>query len=196
MLTVFTKLAVYSRNRVFRLFQSNKIHKASLLLKSETCSFPASSEKEFFTSSLVTNVNLNPKTIVKKDPNNLAEKHPKPPKSADKPAHQRRQISGEKLVPFPKIQERVLTHLAVTSNYPKGKISSWAFFPSSKIRKNRFIYNTIAFLLIFPFLVTLNLNSENRFCENLRRFHKSNHIYFIVDLIEKKFVIHFDFELF
>eukprot|EP01116_Phalansterium_solitarium_P006383 TRINITY_DN1867_c0_g2_i1.p3 TRINITY_DN1867_c0_g2~~TRINITY_DN1867_c0_g2_i1.p3 ORF type:complete len:152 (+),score=67.97 TRINITY_DN1867_c0_g2_i1:501-956(+) len=49
----------------------------------------------------------------------------------------------------------------------QGSLRSWVYFEQSKV----LIYNI----------------SKNRYCENLGRAHKSNHVFYVVDLLKQHF---------
>nr|XP_039272762.1 DNA-directed primase/polymerase protein-like [Styela clava] len=188
----FIDQSVYTRNRNFRLFQSIKKGKSTALKKSETCNFDLSfkniraaccrhhaQEKEnippvkrykstekdinelVFYASLVSNVKFHSNIKIL---------------SVDMPPRIKKENELNKILssdnvpytdsfesPFPSLKDFI--NSIVNSNDTKGCVNKWTFFPCS----NTIIYNI----------------SGNRFCNNINRQHKSNHIYYVADLNSK-----------
>ncbi|XP_044170934.1 DNA-directed primase/polymerase protein-like [Acropora millepora] len=167
----FCDEGVYTRNRNFRIFKSTKIGKNSHLvvsnqnmfkpsLKERKGSFSKDQEYFFFLDSLVSNVSMQ---VDGKDVKVLTFES-----SCKKPPKRRAQGLGSQVPTqtgyehssYGDIDRFVLS--VVNRGGVQGEIRKWTYFSQG----NRLIYEIL----------------KNRWCENIGRPHKSNHIMIVVDI--------------
>ena len=158
----FIDRRVYSKQRNFRLFLSEKMGKSTPLkiancdlLSVKKFSHMSEAEKEFsiFKSSLVTNIQEGSQEV--KIPGSWKEfKHDQ---IYDKNPNIREFMSSQS--PFPDVDNFILRRVQ-----PGGFIRCVKFY---KGQNNSFIYN---------------IGGSWKYCENVKRHHSSNNIYFICNL--------------
>ncbi|XP_031547245.1 DNA-directed primase/polymerase protein isoform X2 [Vicugna pacos] len=160
---LFVDLGVYTRNRNFRLYKSSKIGKYVALEVAEDNKFypvPSkniSEEYQYFLSSLVSNVRFSDALRIltcdiSQNKQNRVEYFNSTSTSEA--------VEGFQCSPYPEIDQFVLS--LVNKNGIKGGIRRWNyFFPEE--------------LLVYDIC-------KYRWCENIRRAHKSNNIMILVDL--------------
>ncbi|XP_040345837.1 DNA-directed primase/polymerase protein isoform X1 [Herpailurus yagouaroundi] len=161
---LFVDLGVYTRNRNFRLYKSSKIGKhVALEIAEDNKFFPkhsetVSEENQCFLSSLVSNVRFSDTLrILTCDTSQNKEKRIECFSSTNTKAEN---IEGFHCSPYPEIDQFVLS--LVNKNGIQGGIRRWSyFFPEE--------------LLVYDIC-------KYRWCENIRRAHKSNNIMILVDL--------------
>jgi len=157
--SLFIDMGVYTKNRNFRIFQSSKIGKKSPLVLAKACKYPFASDKQLFLESLVCNTELDvlPKKLGLEfcTPIGLPIRQGRTP-----PASKIASLASEKS-PYPKIDSFILQELKQRPG-KLGYFRNWILLPEL----NLLVYNI----------------AGNRFCENLQREHKSNHIMLLVDL--------------
>lgn len=153
-------ISVYSRNRNFRLYLSSKSGKNNILNVSNINKYPFYSQKQFFLSSLVCNIPDVKKdeylSFSKPENNNICLNY-KRQSSRLSDKYEELTIENSK---YPLLDQFILNQL---KNRPG---SSRPTIRSIMNIKNLIIYNI----------------GENRWCENIGREHKSNHIMIIVNL--------------
>uniref|UniRef100_A0A8C8XMI1 DNA-directed primase/polymerase protein n=1 Tax=Panthera leo TaxID=9689 RepID=A0A8C8XMI1_PANLE len=157
-------VGVYTRNRNFRLYKSSKIGKhVALEIAEDNKFFPkhsetVSEENQCFLSSLVSNVRFSDTLrILTCDTSQNKEKRIECFSSTNTKAGN---IEGFHCSPYPEIDQFVLS--LVNKNGIQGGIRRWSyFFPEE--------------LLVYDIC-------KYRWCENIRRAHKSNNIMILVDL--------------
>ncbi|KAM8787262.1 DNA-directed primase/polymerase protein [Rhynchonycteris naso] len=159
---LFVDLGVYTRNRNFRLYKSSKIGKRVLLEVAEdnrfslTPSKNISVEKQYFLSSLVSNVRFSDTLRIltcDTSENKQVGRFNSTSTSVEN-------IEGFQGSPYPEIDQFVLS--LVNKNGVKGGIRRWNyFFPEE--------------LLVYDIC-------KYRWCGNIGRAHKSNNIMILVDL--------------
>ncbi|XP_046947253.1 DNA-directed primase/polymerase protein isoform X3 [Lynx rufus] len=160
---LFVDLGVYTRNRNFRLYKSSKIGKhVALEIAEDNKFFPkhsetVSEENQCFLSSLVSNVRFSDTLrILTCDTSQNKEKRIECFSTNTKAEN----IEGFHCSPYPEIDQFVLS--LVNKNGIQGGIRRWSyFFPEE--------------LLVYDIC-------KYRWCENIRRAHKSNNIMILVDL--------------
>ncbi|KAL9982229.1 hypothetical protein ACROYT_G004254 [Oculina patagonica] len=170
----FCDQGVYTKNRNFRIFKSTKIGKNAHLLVSDQNifkpsfrdrkgSFSKDPEYLLFLDSLVANVSMQ---VGGKDVKVLTcdscaksskRSSQKGSQDSDSPASSQ---SGYEHSPYPEIDQFILQ--VINKGGVQGEIRRWVFFPQGK-------------LLTYDIL-------KNRWCENIGRAHKSNHIMIVADL--------------
>jgi len=150
-------LAVYSKNRYFRIYKSTKWGKNRPLEVSPLNSYIYKSEYQFFLDSLICNV---PKSALKLT---FQEQDFKKKKRKLSVTPTKSPICKKQTVPSPysKVDQFVITVLDHRPGTP-GYIAGSVYYPDS----NRIIYNI----------------NKNKYCENIGREHKSNHIMIVVDI--------------
>ncbi|XP_019088763.1 PREDICTED: DNA-directed primase/polymerase protein-like [Camelina sativa] len=173
---LFVDTAVYSRNRCFRLAQSSKAGKTSVLLPTGRFKCKNMGEKDIFMTSLICNVESDcEKLLVCKmesdcmktlcfdtevNNNNLvrnqnAQKFQLDARTSDMSTSY---FGGKS--PFPHL-DQFIESLASTGD-ASGKIRCWYWFSEDS-------------LIVYSML-------RNRYCERIGREHKSNHVMYIVDV--------------
>jgi hypothetical protein len=165
---VFIDPAVYSRNRIFRVYKSSKLGKNTPLVVSQSNKFPYVKEKQLFLASLVCTVGNKPveQTLLFDDISSLI--YGKLPESSS-PSKKSTVLKGDRLnefehSPFPEIDRFVANSLRQRKG-GRGYLRSWVYFKE-------------ALLLVYSI-------GGNRFCENINREHKSNHIMLVADFGSK-----------
>ncbi|KAJ0967846.1 hypothetical protein J5N97_024763 [Dioscorea zingiberensis] len=165
---LFLDSAVYTRNRCFRLVLSSKAGKKSFLLPTKRFKCKGLSQKQLFMDSLICKVDVdcNKLLVCKMDLDCMkmltfeSEVH-------DQNLYVRKEFSRHDgpvtyfsgKAPFPAL-DVFIESIASVGNI-SGKIRSWYWFSAH----NLMIYNM----------------SRSRYCENIGREHKSNHVMYIVD---------------
>eukprot|EP01118_Nematostelium_gracile_P007315 TRINITY_DN2374_c0_g1_i1.p1 TRINITY_DN2374_c0_g1~~TRINITY_DN2374_c0_g1_i1.p1 ORF type:complete len:436 (-),score=94.88 TRINITY_DN2374_c0_g1_i1:207-1514(-) len=156
--TVFVAdMAVYTKNRNFRIYGSSKIGKGIPLIVAEKNSFKFFNEEDLFMTSLICKLDHPVSLLVFEEFNIVPHLVSKPKKTDVKPIEKK---MGEKTTPFSSVDEFVKT--LINFGNVEGYIRSWVFFKESKI-------------------ITYNIGN-NRFCHNINRQHKSNHTFIVADL--------------
>lgn len=159
---IFVDVAVYSRNRAFRLPFSSKAGKISFLLPTSRFSASKLSEREVFMNSLICKVDEGCKQLL-----TFSNEKPCPGGVVDfdvwkaNPVNQSSEgpSSNYGKSPFPLLE--VFIEAIARIGDIQGKIRSWYHFADHGV----VVYNI----------------SGNRFCENIGRPHKSNNVMYIVD---------------
>lgn len=162
--------SVYSRNRTFRLLGSSKLHKDATLKIAQHNRFPFIDHHDLFMQSLICNVPLDLEQCAVLPPgadstgsaNRLAEDSVSVPISGlrQSPRTIPMKRCAGRLSPCPEIDEFIKTQIN-TGGVP-GFIRSWYMDKDD----STIVYNI----------------GGNRFCHNIGRAHKSNHIQMVVDL--------------
>ena len=180
-MSCFVDLAVYTKNRAFRMYLSSKQGRASVLEPGPFNQFPFddstnASVAEFLKQSLVSVPTATVWTCIVASLNDAPSvrelEHQFGSGSAPPPNH--RANSGARIrrsrhpavngppSPFPLIDDQVCR--IATSACPRAcaRVRSWALDEETS---------------------TLRLDiADNRYCFNARRAHKSNHVYYVVDI--------------
>ncbi|KYQ92902.1 hypothetical protein DLAC_05493 [Tieghemostelium lacteum] len=169
---------VYTKNRNFRLYLSSKYGKIQPLILSKTNQYPFNSdsptEKEIFYHSLICNIddfNSTFKTLVYPPPiplDKILDKSSSPTKrftNNNNSSSPYKKLPSSTSSPYPDIDAYIKTELI-----NRGGVSGWI---KSITTDASFINYQIG---------------GNKYCENIKRQHKSNHIYFIVNLSKKTLV--------
>lgn len=169
----FCDQGVYTKNRNFRIFKSTKIGKNSHLLESRQNTFKSVKDRKgsfsrdpeylLFLDSLVSNVSMQ---VGGKDVKVLT--CDSCIKSSKNSSQAEAQISssptpsqsGFDHSPYPEIDKFISQ--VINKGGVQGEIRRWVFFPQGK---------TLTYDIL-----------KNRWCENIGRPHKSNHIMIVVDL--------------
>ncbi|MCO5548206.1 hypothetical protein L7F22_001663 [Adiantum nelumboides] len=161
---LFLDQAVYSRNRSFRLPFSSKAGKTARLIPSGRFGLKSMSEREVFEDSLICRVGEECKKFLTfstemggHGSSLVAGTVADVNVSGRLEKHAEFCISGKS--PFPEVDNFIET-IACIDGIP-GTIRSWYWFSE---------YGVLVY----------NMNG-NRFCENIGRQHKSNHVMYIVD---------------
>jgi len=163
--SVFVDLAVYSRNRNFRIYKSTKFGKETPLLLSSQNAFPFKTEKELFLQSLICNVSTPKETHLtfeeSVDMNRILPFGRRINYSTDV-IQKGDRVTETNSSPFPRIDKFVAEFLKTRKGSNCGYLRNWLYFEKSG-------------LLVYSV-------ANNRYCENIGREHKSNHIMLCVDL--------------
>uniref|UniRef100_A0A7N8Y6C3 DNA-directed primase/polymerase protein n=1 Tax=Mastacembelus armatus TaxID=205130 RepID=A0A7N8Y6C3_9TELE len=156
-------LGVYNKNRNFRLYKSSKVGKNAAFTVADENHFTAKAEKgisteeSIFLASLVCNVSFTGQRILTWDPPETKDsKTSSPPLPADS-------LSGCLSSPHREVDTFMLT--VVKKDGIQGSIRRWNYFAAEH-------------LLVYDI-------AKYRWCENVKRFHKSNNIMIVVDLKEE-----------
>ncbi|XP_058525918.1 DNA-directed primase/polymerase protein isoform X2 [Ochotona princeps] len=161
---LFVDLGVYTRNRNFRLYKSSKLGKhVTLEIAEDNKFFPkqskaVSEEYQYFLSSLVCNVRFSDALRILTC--EATQDNRKRPEHFNNTNISVETLEGFHSSPYPEVDRFVLS--LVTKNDIKGGIRRWSYFSSEEL----LVYD------IFKY----------RWCENIRRAHKSNNIMILVDL--------------
>ncbi|XP_041838937.1 DNA-directed primase/polymerase protein [Melanotaenia boesemani] len=165
----FVDLGVYTKNRNFRLYKSSKVGKNAAFTVSEDNEFIAkpkkgiSAEESVFLASLVCSVSFTGQKILTWDiPETSGPKSSAPHCPQESSSHPGT-FSGCQSSPYQEVDNFVLT--LVRKDGIQGSIRRWNYFASDQ-------------LLVYDI-------AKYRWCENARRFHKSNNIMIVVDLKEE-----------
>ncbi len=173
----FVDLGVYTRNRMFRTYLSCKFGKKAILEPSSRNQYPCdgftrAGVEEFFEGTLVVPEFLESPTLVLPSkcvmPKVRNRSAPTSRSSVGNEATRSTVLDGEGTTsPFPDIERMILRHISSyspTSNPPA--VRTWRVQKDSQGR--------------CTFLV-LNIR-ENRFCHHINREHRSNNVYYCVNL--------------
>lgn len=163
-------LGVYTKNRAFRLFLSSKANKKEIL--TNTNRFWTSTEeaqdqknKEIFFQSLVTKIDSEQrKNLIEYADVTLSQKNTSSGNIITGYAYRRDNNGGNnnKQLPCTEVVDFVLKDFDNWSGSEKrSEVRSWAAFPAS---------DTLILHMV-----------GNRFCENIKRQHKSNNVMLIID---------------
>ncbi|GJY85504.1 hypothetical protein Tco_0499530 [Tanacetum coccineum] len=157
---LFIDTAVYSKNRCFRLHLSSKAGKNSMLLPTGRFKCKEMSEEDVFMLSLIYNVEAECEKLLTCNIdigfiNVLKYDTERNHEYCKRRTHN---FSGKS--PFLKINQFI--EYISTIGEVKGKIRSWYWFSDYDM----LLYNML----------------RNRFCENIGREHKSNHVMYVVDI--------------
>lgn len=147
--TIFVDPAVYTKNRLFRIYLSSKAGRNMFLVPAQVCDFYLKRDQEIFYSSLVGNVQECQRLLEMPNSSYNSLKNLKAPQ----------QTFNSKGTFFPDLDKFILS---LQPGNPRPGIRSCVFSSD-------------------PPMMTYFL-SNNRFCRRISRAHKSNHIYFVVDL--------------
>ena len=165
----FCDLGVYSKNRNFRLFLSSKFEKKNPLVIAETNQYSPngwdsqdwpSLEAAFFSSSLITYFKPNAalkmvtfsNTSIMNETASAVDTSRMFLSNSSSPS-----LDGYSFSPWSEIDKFIAGLVA-----PKGTIRKWVYFQETE---------TIVFLI-----------SGNRYCSNIGREHKSNHVKYVVHI--------------
>ncbi|XP_067130692.1 DNA-directed primase/polymerase protein-like [Centruroides vittatus] len=170
--SLFCDLGVYSKNRNFRLYLSTKFRKNAPLILSEENEYKNSqndtgdTEENIFLDSLITYFRLNEQMellcwdeSVVKCINKIKEFYEDDFKMVVSSDHHH----GFQRSPYPEV-DSFIQNIVENSETRPGYIRHWSYFPESE----RILYDI----------------GNYRYCENIGRHHKSNHIMFIACLKE------------
>ncbi|KAM6313495.1 DNA-directed primase/polymerase protein [Aegotheles albertisi] len=163
---LFVDLAVYTRNRNFRMYKSSKAGKNVILKIAEDNKFVpnhednVSLEEAYFLSSLICNISVRDDTKVLSS--GCSEEERKMPAflNSKTTGSRRDSMEGYQDSPYPEIDYFVRS--LVNKDGVQGGIRRWNYFSLEEI-------------LVYDI-------SGYRWCENIGRAHKSNNIMILVDL--------------
>ncbi|XP_029287277.1 DNA-directed primase/polymerase protein isoform X2 [Cottoperca gobio] len=166
---LFVDLGVYTKNRNFRLYKSSKVGKNAAFTVADDNKFTdkpekgISEEESVFLASLVCNISFTGQRILTSDIPETKESKtsgsPRQQESATDPGL----LSGYLSSPYQEVDNFVLT--VVTKDGVHGSIRRWNYFAAEQ-------------------LVVYDI-AKYRWCENVKRFHKSNNVMIVVDLKEE-----------
>ena len=181
----FVDLAVYTKNRAFRMYLSSKQGRASVLEPGPFNKFPFNDATTagvavFLEQSLVAVpaadvwdcivASENEAPSAKELEHQFGTGAPpqqrfSAPHCARAPAGSKAQRANAAPSPFPLIDEQVCRIATAAIAYPRARIRSWTLDEeASRLR--------------------LDI-AANRYCHNVARAHKSNHVYYVVDLAKR-----------
>jgi hypothetical protein len=159
--TALVDLGVYTKNRNFRIYGSSKLSKNTPLKLSQECKYDyGGDEEKLFLDSLVSNV---PSKYEQTQVVGVPESQAASTGSSHDHEYYNALASstGDAISPFPELDEFVKKQvLARPGN--RGYIRGWMLYESAS-------------------LLTYQIGG-NRYCERIKREHKSNHIAIVVDL--------------
>ncbi|XP_064652326.1 DNA-directed primase/polymerase protein-like [Lineus longissimus] len=165
---LFVDLGVYTKNRNFRLFKSSKLGKGYPMEYRQTNYYTVSTPigrgpvEQIYLDSMVTNVKFCPYLRLLTWEENvripLARRNSNPSCSKNEP--KAAPLEGYSSSPFPEIDEFIASILNIGGI--QGSIRRWSYFTQGE-------------LLVYEI-------AKYRWCENIRRHHKSNNIMFLVDV--------------
>ncbi|XP_048585081.1 DNA-directed primase/polymerase protein isoform X2 [Nematostella vectensis] len=173
--SIFCDQGVYTRNRNFRLFKSSKYGKKATLgiakentfkvkFRNRRGSFCKELDYLLFLDSLVSNVSLQENgrdvKVITCDISDSRRKRKSAIGRSSQCSQSEDAMTGYELSPYPSIDEFVRT--VIDRDGVQGHIRKWVYFPQGK-------------LLMFDI-------GGNKWCENIGRQHKSNHIMIVADL--------------
>ena len=194
---IFVDLAVYSKNRNFRMFKSTKLGKSTFLNRAPNCSYvPELKQCDYnfdkqlksgyreclhinpelyrtFLDSLITNIDFEPKAVFSEeklvDDNLLSINGDNVIKYHSKsvPTIIENKSSGAFL--YHDLEMHILKTLRKRMQHLEITICDELFFRTCKTIPN-------------SSLVMYELGHTYRYCENIGRFHKSNKVYICVDI--------------
>jgi hypothetical protein len=154
-----------TRGRNFRIYKSTKFGKETPLLLSSQNAFPFKTEKELFLQSLICNVSTPKETHLtfeeSVDMNRILPFGRRINYSTDV-IQKGDRVTETNSSPFPRIDKFVAEFLKTRKGSNCGYLRNWLYFEKSG-------------LLVYSV-------ANNRYCENIGREHKSNHIMLCVDL--------------
>ncbi|XP_051242264.1 DNA-directed primase/polymerase protein isoform X2 [Dicentrarchus labrax] len=167
--SLFVDLGVYTKNRNFRLYKSSKVGKNAAFTVADDNKFIAKPEKgisveeSVFLASLVCNLSFTGQRILTWDVPETKEA-----KTLRSPCQQGSSTNPDSLSgclssPHQEVDSFVLT--VVKKDGIHGSIRRWNYFAAEQ-------------LLVYDI-------AKYRWCENVKRFHKSNNIMIVVDLKEE-----------
>ncbi|XP_078581195.1 DNA-directed primase/polymerase protein-like [Branchiostoma floridae x Branchiostoma japonicum] len=179
---LFIDAGVYTKNRNFRLYQSTKLGRRAPLLVAPQCKYKlreggkaswecsrACWDKQVFLESLVSNVRFSPELRVLRceEGNGSSGRVRTSCESRDnrtgRDSTSREatgQLSGCSSSPYPEVDAYVVLQASREGVY--GGIRQWTYFSQGE-------------LLMYDI-------AHNRWCENIGRAHRSNHVMFVADL--------------
>ncbi|TKS68266.1 DNA-directed primase/polymerase protein [Collichthys lucidus] len=167
--SLFVDLGVYTKNRNFRLYKSSKVGKNAAFTVADDNEFTAkpekgiSAEESVFLASLVCNLSFTGQRILTWDVPETKEAKTSRPHCQQRSATNTEPLSGCLSSPHQEVDNFVLT--LVEKDGIRGSIRRWNYFASEQ-------------LLVYDI-------AKYRWCENVKRFHKSNNIMIVVDLKEE-----------
>ncbi|XP_014351563.1 DNA-directed primase/polymerase protein [Latimeria chalumnae] len=163
---LFVDLGVYTKNRNFRLYKSSKVGKDAMFEVAEGSKFVpkppknTSVEEQFFLYSLVSNIRFSDSLKILTCDNSEEVRH-KSCTSHETPCSSVSDaVLGDQKSPYPEIDQFVIS--VVNKDGIQGGIRCWTYF-------------SVEELLVYEI-------SKYRWCENIGRAHKSNHIMIVVNL--------------
>ncbi|XP_056264561.1 DNA-directed primase/polymerase protein [Pseudoliparis swirei] len=166
---LFVDLGVYTKNRNFRLYKSSKVGKNSAFTVADDNTFThkhekgISEEESVFLASLVCNMSFTGQRILTSDVPETKESKTLRPHSQQGSATYPGSLSGDLSSPHQEVDNFVLT--VTTKDGIHGSIRRWNYFAVEQ-------------LLVYDI-------AKYRWCENVKRFHRSNNIMIVVDLKEE-----------
>uniref|UniRef100_H3AFL5 DNA-directed primase/polymerase protein n=1 Tax=Latimeria chalumnae TaxID=7897 RepID=H3AFL5_LATCH len=161
---LFVDLGVYTKNRNFRLYKSSKVGKDAMFEVAEGSKFVpkppknTSVEEQFFLYSLVSNIRFSDSLKIL-----TCDKCEWDVEKVGYTSSDRRSVDavlGDQKSPYPEIDQFVIS--VVNKDGIQGGIRCWTYF-------------SVEELLVYEI-------SKYRWCENIGRAHKSNHIMIVVNL--------------
>uniref|UniRef100_A0A8C5TCP5 DNA-directed primase/polymerase protein n=1 Tax=Malurus cyaneus samueli TaxID=2593467 RepID=A0A8C5TCP5_9PASS len=161
---LFVDLGVYTKNRNFRMYKSSKAGKNVILKIAEdnkfipNCEKDVSLEEAYFLSSLICNIGVSDDTKVLSS--GFSEEERKMSAFLNSKTTRSNPMEGYHGSPYPEIDNFV--HSLVNRDGLQGGIRQWSYFSLKEL----LIYDIFGY----------------RWCENIRRAHKSNNIMILVDL--------------
>eukprot|EP00058_Branchiostoma_floridae_P018525 XP_002604014.1 hypothetical protein BRAFLDRAFT_71697 [Branchiostoma floridae] len=184
---LFIDAGVYTKNRNFRLYQSTKLGRRAPLLVAPQCKYKlreggkvsweeskacwegskACWDKQVFLESLVSNVRFSPELRVLRceegnsSSGRVRTSHESGDNSRGRDSTTRDdQLSGCSSSPYPEVDAYVV--LQASRGGVHGGIRQWTYFSQGEV----LMYDIV----------------HNRWCENIGRAHRSNHVMFVADL--------------
>lgn len=156
---LFCDEGVYSRNRNFRLFLSTKLgQNFPLVIAEENEYLPnhdpgGCTDRQIFFDSLITLVDSTCKILTCRDTEQLPKEQLC---KSNRMGNTYSDVEGFRQSPYPEIDAFIQGLIG------SGSIQSWHYFSQSEV----IVYNIVRF----------------RYCSNIRREHKSNNIFYVVNL--------------
>ncbi|KAF3687721.1 DNA-directed primase/polymerase protein [Channa argus] len=163
-------VGVYTKNRNFRLYKSSKAGKKAVFTVADDNKFSAKAEKGIsveestFLASLVCNVSFTGQRILTWDIPETKESKTSKPYCQEGSAPNSASLSGGLSSPHQEVDAFVLT--VVKKDGIQGSIRRWNYFAAEQ-------------LLIYDI-------AKYRWCENVKRFHKSNNIMYVKIVVDLK----------
>lgn len=163
---LFVDLGVYTKNRNFRLYKSSKVGKKAVFTVADDNKFSAKAEKgisveeSLFLASLICNVSFTGQRILTWGIPETTESKTSKPHCQEGPGPDSASLSGGLSSPHQEVDAFVLT--VAKKDGIQGSIRRWNYFAAEQ-------------LLVYDI-------AKYRWCENVKRFHKSNNIMIVVDL--------------
>eukprot|EP00850_Spirogloea_muscicola_P003168 SM000012S25430 [mRNA] locus=s12:999459:1003153:- [translate_table: standard] len=158
--SLFVDLAVYSRNRSFRLPYSSKAGKKAVLKPTRRYKCCKSTDPEVLAASFICQINKSEGATLLTS-GTAEDNHLDVPSRVTSSLRGTRTVasSGYSASPFPLI-DTFIEKMAYSGGI-QGKVHSWHWFADCTVM----VYNMC----------------RNRFCENVNRPHKSNNVMYVVD---------------